>query len=191
MKFALFLPSIAIELVYITLFLRTIRHPPFRFWPPSGSRSWQFFTAWILAALVFVGFFFVGLLDFNSGPLHTWLRFPLGFLCHLVGAIIGSWANAILGFRATLGLGDRLVTRGPYRFSRNPQYIGDMLHILGYMLITNAWMAWLIGALGILLNLLAPHTEESWLLEKFGPAYADYCHRVPRFLGKRVLGGEP
>jgi protein-S-isoprenylcysteine O-methyltransferase Ste14 len=184
LKQFLFYASVLIEVVYIYLFVLTIRKPGFRFWPPPSPRSWQFFTAWILASLVFVNFFFVGLLDFNSACLDTWYRFPIGILFHLVGTLIGSWAFAAFGTRATIGLGDKLIIRGPYQYSRNPQYIGDMLNILGFMLLTNSWMTWIIGVLGMVLNILAPFTEEPWLEEKFGKRYLAYKQSVPRFVGR-------
>lgn len=182
LKTILFGGSVFIELVYILLFVLTIRRPGFRFWPPPSARSWQFFTAWILASLVFVGFFFVGLLDFNSGPLSVWRSFWAGLVMHIIGGLIGSWAFGVFGMRAVIGLGDELVTRGPYSYTRNPQYIGDSLHILGFILVTNSWMAAIIGLLGIILNLLAPFTEELWLEENYGEAYLEYKASVPRFL---------
>ena len=91
MKQILFMGSIVIEVVYLLFFVLSIRRPGFQFWPPPAHRSWQFFTAWLLAALVFVGFFFVGLLDFNSAILRAWLRFPIGILLHISGSLIGSW----------------------------------------------------------------------------------------------------
>jgi len=181
MKQFLFLGSVTIEVLYLVLFVMTIRRPDFRFWPPPSRRSWQFFTSWLLAALVLVGFFFVGLLDFNSSILNTWFRFPIGLILHLSGVIIGSWSFTTLGLLATIGLGDELITKGPYQYSRNPQYIGDILHIVGFMVITNSWMTWIIGVLGIVLNLLAPLTEEPWLEKKYGEAYLRYKKRVPRF----------
>lgn len=184
MKELLFFTSVLIEIVYLLLFVLTIKRSGFRFWPPPSPRSWQFFTAWLLASLVFVGFLFVGLLDFNSAFLRAWVRFPIGLLLHIAGAIIGSWTFAAFGLHATLGLGNELITKGPYQYSRNPQYIGDILHILGYMTLTNSWMTWVIGVLGIALNILAPFTEESWLEEKFGVSYLAYKRRVPRFLGR-------
>jgi protein-S-isoprenylcysteine O-methyltransferase Ste14 len=182
MKQILFYGSIAIEVIYLVLFVITIWHPDFRFWPPPSHRSWQFFASWLLAALVLVGFFFIGLLDFNSSILHAWLRFPFGLLLHIFGSIIGSWSFSTFGLRSTIGLGDELITKGPYQYSRNPQYIGDILHIIGFMMITNSWMNWIIGVLGIILNLLAPFTEEPWLEKKYGEAYLEYRKNVPRFI---------
>ena len=90
-----------------------------------------------------------------------------------------------------LKVGDRLIIRGPYLYSRNPQYIGDSLTILGFIVLTNSWMVAVVGFLGIFLNYLAPLTEEPWLAERFGEAYLDYKARVPRFIGRRIKKGTP
>ncbi len=183
MTLTLFLSALLFELIYIFLFLLTIRRPPFRFWPPPSARSWQFFSAWLMAGIVFVNYFFVGLLDFDSGFLPGLkLRLPFAAVCFLFGISIGMWGGMVFSSRTTLGLGTRLITRGPYRYTRNPQYIGDCLSALGYMILTNSWLAWVIGILGIFLNILAPLTEEPWLEERFGDAYREYKRRVPRWL---------
>lgn len=179
----LFLGSIVLEILYLLFFILTIQRQDFRFWPPPSARSWQFFSAWIAASLVMVGFLFTGLLDFNSGFLDSRVRLWFGLALHIIGTVLGAWAYRSFGLQATIGLGETLITSGPYRYSRNPQYIADMLHILGFMLLTNSWRVWIIGALGIILNLMAPLTEEPWLEEKFGAHYLDYKGRVPRFIG--------
>jgi protein-S-isoprenylcysteine O-methyltransferase Ste14 len=184
-KLLLFLPTVLLELVYIGLFLRTIRESPggFRFWPPPSARSWQFFAAWIMASLVVVNFALLGLLDFDSFILpHFWVRVPVALTFFVPGTLLGSWAMLTFGLRPTIGLGQRLIVRGPYRFSRNPQYIGDSLNALGFIILTNSWMAAVVGLLGILLNILAPRTEEPWLEERFGAVYREYKRRVPRWV---------
>jgi hypothetical protein len=75
-----------------------------------------------------------------------------------------------------------LFVDGPYRFSRNPQYLGDSLSALAYILLMNSWMAVVIGTLGILLNLLAPFLKEPWLEE-------GYCiHQTTGFRGLMPVG---
>ena len=49
------------------------------------------------------------------------------------------------------------------------------------MVLTNSWMAWVLGLLGEGLNILAPFTEESWLEGRFGEEYRAYKQSVPRF----------
>jgi len=179
----IFISAVCLELLYILLFLLTIRRPGFRFWPPPKAFSWQFILAWLMAGIVGCFALCLGLLDFNSGFLpHLLLRLPFALVFSLVGSAIGCWASAVFNLRSTLGLGKRLVTRGPYRFTRNPQYICDSLNALAFMILVNSWMVWVVGLLVILLNLLAPLTEEPWLAARFGEEYLEYKKRVPRFL---------
>jgi protein-S-isoprenylcysteine O-methyltransferase Ste14 len=180
----LFVLTISLEILYLILFLLTLRLPGFRFWPPPGPRSWQFFTAWFIAGFVAVNFLLLGLLDFDSAFLPSLLdRLPFVLLFAIPGTTLGTWSSFQFGLGNTIGLGKSLVTGGPYRYTRNPQYLGDGLNILAFMVLTNSWMAWVVGALGITLNLLAPFTEEPWLEQRFGEAYREYKNCVPRFLG--------
>lgn len=183
MKLILFLVTISFELFYLLMFVLTIKLPGFRFWPPPSARSWQFFVSWIIASLVALFFLLLGLLDFDSFFLHNFIRFPVALLLIISGSAIGTWSSMNLGLQATIGLGDELKTTGPYKHSRNPQYIGDSINIMAYMVLTNSWMVWVVGALGVVLNILAPFVEEPWLETKFGPTYVKYKRSVPRFVG--------
>lgn len=182
----LFWVTLALELIYLVLFILTIKLPNFRFWPPPKPRSWQFFAAWLIASVVVVNGLLLGLLDFDSfilPPLKQRLPFAIGFVG--IASAIGGWAWSTFGLRNTIGVGYKLITRGPYQYSRNPQYISDSLRAIGYMIFTNSWMICIVGGLGILLNYLAPYTEEPWLEERYGEAYKQYKRQVPRFIGLR------
>ncbi len=39
MKDCLFVSAIVLEILYVALFVLTLRQPGFRFWPPPGPRS--------------------------------------------------------------------------------------------------------------------------------------------------------
>ena len=182
----LFWVTVALELIYLALFILTIKLPNFRFWPPPKPRSWQFFAAWFIASIVIMNILLLGLFDFDSFALpHLKQRLPfaIGFL--VMGAAIGTWAWSTFGLRNTIGVGYQLITRGAYQYSRNPQYISDSLSAIAYTIFTNSWMVAIVGGLGILLNLLAPYTEESWLEERYGEEYRQYKREVPRFIGRR------
>ncbi len=183
MKLILFATALVFELIYLLMFAITLRGHSFRFWPPPSPQSWQFFASWSIALIVAVDFLFLGLLDFDSSWLpHFWLRLPVALIMFLPASAVGMWIYAVFPYRATMGLGNRLITNGPYHYSRNPQYLCDSLGILGYMVLTNSWMVWVLGTLGVILNLLAPFTEELWLEERFGDEYLEYRARVPRFI---------
>ncbi len=181
----LFAATIILELIYVALFVLTIKLPGFRFWPPPKARSWQFFFSWLVAGLVAVNFLVIGLLDFDSFVLFS-LKQRLSYVIGIfvIGSLIGSWAFVTFGLKNVIGMEDGLITDGPYRYTRNPQYIGDSLSIIGYIVLTNSGMVLIIGVLGVILNLLAPYTEEPWLEERYGERYREYKRRVPRFIGK-------
>ena len=70
---------------------------------------------------------------------------------------------------------------GPYQWSRNPQYVGWFLFLLGFAL--NDWSLWCFAALLVVvvsLHLLIL-VEEEHLTRVFGEQYVLYCHEVPRY----------
>ena len=181
----LFIITTLLEVIYLALFILTIRLPGFRFWPPPKPRSWQFIFSWLIAGLVMVNFLLLGLLDYDSFIFPQWnQRLPYALSFFVIGSGIGSWAFLTFGLKNTIGIDNELITRGPYKFSRNPQYLGDSMNILGYIVLSNSIMVFIIGILGISLNLLAPLLEEPWLEERYGEDYLEYKKKVPRFFGK-------
>ena len=81
----------------------------------------------------------------------------------------------------------KLTTSGPYRWSRNPQYVGWFLFLLGFAL--NDWSLWCLAALlviAISLHLLIL-VEEEHLRRVFGEPYVEYCRKIPRYAGWRHL----
>ncbi len=76
-----------------------------------------------------------------------------------------------------------LATSGLYSFSRNPQFVGYGLLILGVVIAWGRTLGW-IGLLSYLgLAYLMARVEESHLTRVYGQSYRDYCSRVPRFVG--------
>lgn len=76
----------------------------------------------------------------------------------------------------------RLTTAGPYRWSRNPQYVGWLLFLLGFALTD--WSLWCLAVLLIVavsLHLLVL-VEEEHLRRAFGEEYIQFCREVPRYL---------
>ena len=76
-----------------------------------------------------------------------------------------------------------LTVSGPYRWSRNPQYVGWVLFLLGFTL--NDWSLWCLAALlvvAISLHLLVL-IEEEHLRRVFGDRYIEFCSKTPRYLG--------
>lgn len=77
---------------------------------------------------------------------------------------------------------DQLVTHGPFRFRRNPVYMGEVLAFLGLAQITyNIWFAILTPIFALALLKLAILPEERHLEDRFGQAYLDYKERTRRW----------
>ena len=76
-----------------------------------------------------------------------------------------------------------LLIQGPYRFSRNPMYLGELVLWFGWALFYGS-VAVLIGFLLILvmMNFRAVPREERDLEARFGDSYLEYKKRVPRWL---------
>ena len=76
-----------------------------------------------------------------------------------------------------------LVATGPYRFTRNPIYIGFVLAYFGFAIVlTSMWVLLLL--IPVLRSCSAAWSwrEEAYLERKFGDAYRKYKARVPRWL---------
>src|SRR5579864_2589615 len=80
----------------------------------------------------------------------------------------------------------RLVDDGPYRYMRNPMYLGHLIFMAGLALTFWSWLALAI----LLANLAWFHRrvrgDEQRLLQHFGAPYADYCRRVKRWIPRLI-----
>jgi protein-S-isoprenylcysteine O-methyltransferase Ste14 len=86
--------------------------------------------------------------------------------------------NVVPGQQATA-----LVTAGPYRFTRNPIYIGFVLVYFGLSIVlTSMWVLLLLFPTLVILHRGVVKREEAYLERKFGDAYRAYRARVPRWL---------
>ncbi|MDQ2766739.1 MAG: isoprenylcysteine carboxylmethyltransferase family protein [Gemmatimonadota bacterium] len=76
-----------------------------------------------------------------------------------------------------------LVEKGPYRFTRNPMYLGLSVLYLGTCFVANAfWPLVFLPEAIALVYLLAIKREEAYLAREFGDAYREYCERVRRWI---------
>ena len=77
-----------------------------------------------------------------------------------------------------------LVTTGIYQWSRNPQYLGWFLVLLGISLIGSSGLALLYTTIGIILfHLYIIRCEEPYLEHLFGKKYLLYKKGIPRYIG--------
>jgi protein-S-isoprenylcysteine O-methyltransferase Ste14 len=80
-------------------------------------------------------------------------------------------------------LSSALVTDGPFRFTRNPMYLGMMLVLGGLALLLGTLAPLLVlPAFFALIHLRFVRLEEAFLELHFGDAYRAYKERVRRWL---------
>ena len=76
-----------------------------------------------------------------------------------------------------------LITTGPFRFSRNPGYVGVTILYAGISLLLNrTWPLILLPAILAVLQRGVVEREERYLERKFGDAYRRYRQSVRRWL---------
>jgi len=76
-----------------------------------------------------------------------------------------------------------IVLSGPYRFTRNPMYVGMVLIQIGLGLaLNNLWIVLLSAFSLLVIHFIAVMPEEEYLSEKFGDAYRSYLSKVRRYL---------
>jgi protein-S-isoprenylcysteine O-methyltransferase Ste14 len=150
------------------------------------------FARAVTYSALFIGFLLIYLparVLFWSGLVRPAIAVPqvAGMLIGAVGAAIALWCIftfAIVG-RGTPAPFDpprRLVIRGPYRFVRNPMYIGAGLALASAALFYESLP--LLGYAALFF--LATHVfvvlyEEPTLRRTFGEEYEVYCRQVKRW----------
>ncbi len=145
---------------------------------------------------------FVVLPIFGRRPVDAWLGCALPDSLRYVGAVILA-AGATLSYASfwlfiTRGRGTafpteppkELVIRGPYRYVRNPMYIGNLTIIFGEALcLTSPALLLYTLAMCITTHFYVTTSEEPALTRRYGDLYRRYVSTTPRWLPRPPAGG--
>jgi protein-S-isoprenylcysteine O-methyltransferase Ste14 len=114
---------------------------------------------------------------------HAWI----GGLVFAVGFALAIWA-----IRTMRSAGTRIeihkptttiVANGPYRFTRNPIYLGMFLGQTGFAIgFDDLWLLATLAPFYLVIRYGVIAREEAYLERKFGAVYLDYKSRVHRWL---------
>jgi protein-S-isoprenylcysteine O-methyltransferase Ste14 len=115
---------------------------------------------------------------------------PLGWIVVAIGAVVGlpcvwqfAWRG--VGTPAPWDPPRQLVISGPYRYVRNPMYVGMGVAIIGFATVfphgTTIFLAEVSIAL-VLVSAFIVFYEEPTLEKTFGDDYLDYCRHVRRWI---------
>jgi protein-S-isoprenylcysteine O-methyltransferase Ste14 len=146
----------------------------------------------VIPPLVYVGLFLMGYAVHRFAPLRLWGDPPrfarlVGWGLVAAGVLLGASAVRLFRRAGTTPNPTRpataLVLHGPYRFTRNPMYLGLGLAYLGAALLVNSgWPVVLFPAVILLVQRWVIAPEEAYLERKFGAEYRGYRARVRRWL---------
>jgi len=108
-----------------------------------------------------------------------------GILSAGVGAWLRTWGSASISvdvMRDRQMRSDSVVADGPYRYLRNPLYVGLWIHTLALTLLMPVTGAIFTLAAVTLFTLRLIFGEEAFLRTRLGEPYAAYCAKVPRLI---------
>jgi protein-S-isoprenylcysteine O-methyltransferase Ste14 len=159
---------------------------------------------WIIGAIFWIGFscyrwdhlnISVAVADWLAGlgtsldsPVvdrYARIIFGIGTLVVTLAALIRSWAEAYLHSSIVHDMdmhSDRLVADGPYRYVRNPLYLGTILLAIGFAFLASRLGFFAIAGGMIFFTYRLILREEASLLQTQGESYRKYCELVPRLL---------
>jgi protein-S-isoprenylcysteine O-methyltransferase Ste14 len=142
-------------------------------------------------ATLFIAFFLVYVPLRWLLPAGTGILLPLGLIGIIplaVGLAIVLWclwefATRGEGTAAPFDPPKKLVVRGPFKYVRNPIYIGAEFILIGLAILYGslAILAYAVGA-ALVLHALVVFYEERTLGTKFGDDYAQYKQSVSRWI---------
>ena len=138
--------------------------------------------------LFFISLRLVWDIDAYAGPLS--LDYPVmvvaGIILALTGGLIAFCAQITMAASWRIGIPDdkpgALVKSGPFRFSRNPFFLGLALYIAGLFFMLPCWLLLTSLLLTLACMNIQIRLEETFLEASLGQPYRDYKARTRRWL---------
>jgi protein-S-isoprenylcysteine O-methyltransferase Ste14 len=113
---------------------------------------------------------------------------PVGAVVTLAGVALYLWCAGLFSFvgrgtPAPIAAPNVFVGRGPYRYVRNPMYIGLLTSIIGIAIAyASPWVLAYAVLVAIAFHFFVLGYEEPTLEERFGHSYEEYRRTVPRWI---------
>lgn len=143
--------------------------------------------AWSTGFIVLWGWLALQIREPAGGTLPAATR-PVGTVCMVLGGALALWCISLFvvvgrGTPAPFDPPQQFVPTGPYRWVRNPMYVGGLLVLIGFSLWHHSTaMLLFAAAIAVVLHVFVLVYEEPSLRRRFGGAYEDYRTRIPRWL---------
>jgi protein-S-isoprenylcysteine O-methyltransferase Ste14 len=131
--------------------------------------------SFIMVSMMFALYIYSIFLPLKLGTI--W--FYSGLIIYIIGMIL--IVTTMVNFVTTPR--DKPVTKGLYRFSRNPMFIGFYIILIGIGVACASWVYLLGTFIFILIVASLSPLEEKMTLEHYGKPYEEYMKRTPKWIG--------
>ncbi len=166
----------------------------------------------MFAALYFAGFFAGGAIAFGRGPVRPAFvaagsrlgaSGPEALLAIATLAVIACWALRVWGaayLQAAVvwnadALDHRLIVAGPFRYVRDPLYLGSLLLAFGFGALAPPLGFAIVVVSNLIFVAMLVREEATLMRARYGAVYDAYCAAVPslfpRFTAAEVPGSQP
>ena len=141
------------------------------------STSNRTFIAWPLALFAAEALLQQGV------PSVQWWAAPILAWGYLQYRLVGNYRARIGGGGPGISIPpERIVDTGPYRWVRNPMYLGHLIFLAGVALALGSWIALAVLAFHVFWFDRRVREDEERLAALFGAPYREYCRRVKRWI---------
>lgn len=181
MQYLLIFLGLGVAAMTLAAILWSIAYPARRVWPPKRYTALTPFLVWVPTFTLFGVLILLGVWGWADLAIPSWVRFGVGLPLILIGNIVVWMEVSHFGVPQTGGAKGNLRTEGMYRYSRNPQYMADIGIVIGWMILSAAPWAIVLGLAGIAVLIAAPFSEEPWLKDQYGSTFENYSSKVRRF----------
>jgi protein-S-isoprenylcysteine O-methyltransferase Ste14 len=116
-------------------------------------------------------------------PAIAWWGLPLMAWGYLQYRFVGGYRLPRAGGTAGMDVApDRIIDQGPYRYTRNPMYLGHLIFMAGLTLTFWSWFALILFAARAAWFQSRVWHDEARLETLFGAEYVAYRQRVKRWI---------
>lgn len=130
---------------------------------------------------------YFNIIKFPGAPYNIIISLPLV----ITGSLLMIWTNVMYfrlkGTPVPINPPQKLITNGPFAFSRNPMHGGQMLIMFGIGIYFSSILAvFIFIPFYIIMDVwMLKNIEEPELIKRLGSEYIEYRNQTPMFLGRK------
>jgi protein-S-isoprenylcysteine O-methyltransferase Ste14 len=164
--------------------------------PPARSPWWYRQRALCIAALYVAGFYAASALALlaHRPDVSTYAFFGVSYqrpilvmavLLAAIGWCLRAWGASYLRVEVVWNrdaLTDKLYVAGPFRYTRNPLYLGNLFQAMAFAMFAPPAGWWLVPFVQWIFLTALMRVEERQMRARYGAAFDAYCASVPQLL---------